>query len=80
MTITQIAIARSARQMAARVAAGEITARKDKIAAVWLFDQLARYAHELPIEEFNASGKAFEPIWAVAAQVESWRIYSVSAE
>jgi len=76
MNVMQLAIARSARQMADRVAAGTVTTRADKLAAVWLFDQVARYAAKLTHTEFLASAAAFEPIFAIAERIESWHIYT----
>lgn len=73
MTFSQFVIARTARQVADQIAAGEIATRKERRYAVYLFDALGRYAHALPIEEFNASAAAFAPIWAVADKVEAWR-------
>lgn len=80
MTIIQLAIARSARQMADRVSAGEVTERSHKAYAVLLFDHLARHAHDLTEGEFAAMQAQFVPIWAAAIQVDSWRAQFASEE
>lgn len=80
MTLSQFVIARTARQMADQIAAGEIMTRKERRYAVSLFDALGRYAHALPLEEFNTAAPAFAPIWAVVDKVEAWRSQFASEE
>ncbi len=63
MTFAQFAIARSARQVAENVIAGQVVSRKDRRYAATLFDWLDIHLAELSEGELAALAPFMAPIW-----------------
>ena len=74
MTIMQYAIARSARQIADRINAGEVLTQQERENSVVVYAVLGEQLRRVSEDEYAACVPVLRHFWTAAATVERWRL------